>query len=120
MPPPTMRTVLVPVRMALTSVASISSLPASQSEMNKLCWLLRLVGCELVGKPGVKEHERPRHHIVEVYLWCSDSNLVIYHKEVVHYLAWPGIGENWERPAFWGVQKIQTTHLCIGVNMRFM
>ena len=88
--------------------------------MNKLCWLLRLVYRELVGKPGVEEHERPRHHIVEVYLWRSDSDLVICHKEVVHYLAWSGIGEDRERPALWNIQEIQPTHLRVGVDMRLV
>ena len=115
-----MRRVLVPVRMGLVCIASISALPASQSEMNKLCWLLRLVDCELVGKPGVKEHKRPRHHIVEVYFWRSDSDLVICHKEVIHYLAWPGIGEDRERPALWNIQEIQPTHLRVGVDMRLV
>ena len=70
-----------------------------------------------MGQPGVKEHKRPRHHIVEVYLGCGDSNLVVCHKEVVHLLAWPGIRKDREGPAFGNIQEIQPTHLRVGVNV---
>ena len=64
--------------------------------MNKLGWLLGLVWCELMGQPRIEEHERPRDHVVEVNLWCSYPDLSVSHEEVIHHLAWPGIGEDWE------------------------